>query len=155
MSDEKTYQSSYWALSATVREELLGAAIERSWWHFQKHCAFQYVNTTFSLLLYPDHWRGRHTVHDQLCPCSDGEHTSQTHQDTGVLDSAAHWVWLCYTEVSLVYIVQYGAIVRGKNLKVKSVVEESIQILYLVKVAIQQCKNSLFQVKSHVFTMKK
>lgn len=48
-----------------------------------------------------DHWRGRHSVHDQLPPCGDGEHASQTHQDPGLLDGATKWERLCYTQVSL------------------------------------------------------
>lgn len=64
---------------------------------------FQYVSPYCPLLLFLDHRRGWHTVHDQLCPCSDGEHTSQTHQDTGLLDCPAYRGWLCYTEVSFFF----------------------------------------------------
>lgn len=38
---------------STVREKLLLAGIHRSWWHFQKHLAFQDVDTEFTLFFCP------------------------------------------------------------------------------------------------------
>lgn len=113
----KKSQSSYWALSEHSKR---GALVGGHWKIMVTFSnallfPFQYVNPNSPLLLFLDHWWGRHTVHDQLCPCSDGEHTSQTHQNTGLLDCTAYWGRLCYTEVSF-FFVWYGSIVRQQSL---------------------------------------
>lgn len=63
--------------------------------------ALQYIDIMSSTLLFLDHRRGRHAVHDQLPPRGDGEHPSETHQDTGVLDSTADRDRLCNTKVGV------------------------------------------------------
>ncbi len=53
------------------------------------------------------HWWKWHTVHDQLPPGRHREHSQKTHKDTGVLDSATFWQWLCHSQVSYCITFHY------------------------------------------------